>query len=159
MDFCTLYEATIIIKHPVYVISELRTNCWAGQEAGRVGQHFLVLKHDTSFGQLLHTILGHMQYGHKKKQRMDNFEIPAQLKLRKKRVVMAKLHLFCILGSICLYIGFHRTVSYRNVVFSIMVFVTTLVFCKRFSYVRKNVSKYLSKSPVIVIIKYSNLSN
>ena len=50
MGFPTLYEATIINKYPVYVIPELRTNCWAGQEAGRVVQHFLVLKDDTSFG-------------------------------------------------------------------------------------------------------------
>lgn len=50
MGFPTVYETTVIYKYQVLVISEPRTNSGAGQEVGRVGQHFLVLKHDTGFG-------------------------------------------------------------------------------------------------------------
>ena len=74
-----------------------------------------------------------MQYGQKKRKRMDSFEIPAQLKLRKKRVVMVKLHSFCILDSTLASLTLHRAVSYINIVFSVMVFfLTTPGFCKGF---------------------------
>ena len=50
MGFPKVYEKTVIYKYPVLVISEPRANSGAGKEVGRVGQHFLVLKHDTGFG-------------------------------------------------------------------------------------------------------------
>ena len=55
MGFPTVYETTILSKHPVFVIFGPKTKFWAGQEVKGAGKKMLVLKHHPSVWILQYT--------------------------------------------------------------------------------------------------------